>query len=1841
MDVSKYVVDALRTDGEFVLGRGRHPTTSSAPSILVLAPVGEHPAPELLRRLEHEYALSAELDAVWAVRPILLTRNQGRPTLILEDPGGEPLDRLLGAPIELGQFLPIAVGLCAALRQLHGRGFIHKDIKPANVLVTSETGQVRLMGFGIASRLPRERQPPEPPEVIAGTLAYMAPEQTGRMNRSIDSRSDLYSLGVTLYEILTGTLPFTAADPMEWVHCHIARRPVPPAERLRHVPAPVSAIVVKLLAKTADERYQTAAGVEHDLRRCRAQWQAHGRIDEFPLGERDIPDRLLVPEKLYGRAREVDALLAAFDRVVTTGTPELVLVSGYSGIGKSSVVNELHKVLVPPRGLFAAGKFDQYRSDVPYAPLAQAFQSLIRGLLSKSEAELGRWRDVLREALDPNGQLMVDLVPELKLVIGEQPPVLELPPQDRQARFQLVFRRLLGAFARPEHPLVLFLDDLQWLDMATLDLLGHLATSPEVRHVLLVGAYRENEVTRTHPLMQTVQAIRAAGGGLQEIVLAPLEVNDLESLVADALRSEPESVRQFVDLVFEKTAGNPFFSVQFLTTLAEEGLLRFDPDATVWQWDAGRITSKGYADNVLELMAAKLRRLPVGTQRALMHCACLGHVADMRTVALLQGQSEDALHGSLSAAVHAGLVLRVDGGYTFIHDRVREAAYALIPPTDRGAAHLHIGRLLLKRMSAQEVSDNIFELVNHLNAGLALIADADERDRVAELNLRAGQKAKAATAYASASRYLANGMELVGHAGWDRRYELAFGLWIEAAECEYLNGTLEHAERLLSELLAHARSRLDRAAAYRLRILFHVTTSAYEAAIDRGLECLGLFGIAIPRHPSREQVETEYEKFWAGLAGRSIESLIDLPLATDPEYRAVAAVLSALFAPTVFTNSNLFYMLICHGANLALEHGVSEATTHIYSGLAQILGPVFHRYEDGLRFGTLSYELSKKYGFGAVKAHFAMQNATAWCRPIQTAIDHTRLGYRVAADSGDLSYACYFSFRLIAYLLLQGSPLDMVSSQFQEGIELGHRIRFLDTVDIMVCQQAFIANMRGETAAFSTLSSAVFDEAAFEAGLAGRMPPMVCWYWILKLQARFISRDFAAARAAARNAGALVSATQSFIQWTDYVYFGALSIAALHDHARPDLPADELGELHAHLAQLREWANACPMTFLDKYALVGAEVARLEGRELDAIRLYEQAIRAARDNGFVQNEAVAYERASDFYRTRGFDQFAELYLRNAHYCYRRWGAEGKVRQLDQLHPHLRGEKPSLDARSSIGAPIEHLELATVLKVSQAVSGELVLEKLVETLLRTAIEHAGADRGLLVLPRGGELSIHAEANTSGSSVMVRLREAPLSAADLPESVVRYAARTQESVILDDASARNPFSGDEYLRHRRPRSVLCLPLVRQGALVAVLYLENHLASNVFTPARIAVLKLLASEAAMSLDNSRLYRELQEREAKIRRLVEANIIGVVITDFEGPIVEANDAFLDMVGYSRDDLMAGRLQWTALTPTEWHAATQRGMTQIRVTGRCDSYEKEFIRKDGRRVPALVGGAAFEETRTQAVAFVVDLSERKRAEEALHQAQAQLAHVTRVTTLGELAASIAHEVNQPLAAIAADANASLNWLAATNPELDRVREALTAIVTDCHRAADVIQRIRQLATKTEPRKARLEINDVVRDVVRLVRAELQRHDVSSAQELTNGLSSVLGDRVQLQQVILNLVMNAVEAMASVTGRRRELLIRSEPHGEDKVRVAVHDTGVGINPDHFESLGNAFFTTKPGGMGMGLSISRSIIEVHGGRLWATPNSPYGAIFHFSLPIAPAAPTSEADGALDALRKPPR
>src|SRR5712675_1889813 len=1030
-------LQVLWEDGERVFCRGESHANGDRTSVLAVLPAAEHPTPASLDRLAREYELKDELDGAWAVRPLELVRERGRIMLVLEDTRSEPLHRLFGAPMEVRSFLRLAIAVAGALTQVHRRGLVHKDIKPANILVNRTTGEIKLTGFGIASRLPRERQTPAPPESIAGTLAYMAPEQTGRMNRSIDARSDLYALGVTLYQMLTGSLPFTAADPVEWVHCHIARKPVPPSERLETVPAVVSALILKLLAKTAEERYQTAAGLERDLRRCLAAWEAQHRIDAFPLGEQDTPDRLLIPQKLYGREREIDTLLAAFDRVITSGQPELVLLSGYSGIGKSAVVNELHKALVPPRGLFASGKFDQYKRDIPYTTLGQAFQSLVHSLLGQSETELGRWRDPLSEALGPNGQLIVNLVPELELVIGKQPPVADLPPQDAQNRFQMVFRCFLGVFARKEHPLALFLDDLQWLDAATLDLLEHLATHSEVRHLLLVGAYRDNEVGPAHPLLRRLEAIRAADVRVHELALAPLELDDVGRLIADALHCEPERARPLAQLVQEKTGGNPFFAIQFFIALADEVLLAFDPVASAWQWNIDRIRAKNYTDNVVDLMAGKLRRFSGITQEALKELACLGNVAPIATLAMVHGETEEAIHAALREAVHAGLVVHQGGAYKFLHDRIQQAAYSLIPDEQRANVHLRIGRALLASMTVDELAEHLFDVANQFSRGSARLVDREEKAQVAAIDLRAGRKAKASAAYASACAYLAAGTALLDERDWSSQYELMFSLWLERAKCEFLTGNFEKAEELILELLQRAASKVDQAAVYQVKVLLHTVKSESAQAVATALTCLRLFGTDIRAHPTWEQVQAEYETVWQNLNGRHIEGLIDLPLMTDPELQAAMQVLSVLQDPANRTDFHLFCLLVCRMVNVSTQHGLCGASAHGCAYLGTILGPVFHRYSEGYRFGKLACDLVDKHGFIAhrAKVHYAMGQVAFWTQPIASAIDFMRVTFRTAIETGDLTFACYGMFQSVTALLLRNDPLDAVWRESEMALD--------------------------------------------------------------------------------------------------------------------------------------------------------------------------------------------------------------------------------------------------------------------------------------------------------------------------------------------------------------------------------------------------------------------------------------------------------------------------------------------------------------------------------------------------------------------------------------------------------------------------------------------------------------------------------------------------------------------------------------------------------------------------------------------------------------------------------------
>ncbi|WP_426419686.1 ATP-binding sensor histidine kinase [Bradyrhizobium genosp. A] len=2085
-------LQVLWEDSEYALYRGRRLTQNSSrfESVLIAIPAAAQASPAVLDRLACEYDLKDELDETWAVRPLDLVRQGARTSLVLDDPGGEPLERLIDGPMDIEIFLRLAIDIARVLSKAHSRDLIHKDVKPANIFVNCANGPVRLAGFGLASRLPRDRRAQAPPEIIAGTLAYMAPEQTGRMNRSIDSRADLYALGVSFYRMLTGVLPFNAADPMEWVHCHIARKPVAASERCASVPGPISDIVAKLLAKTAEQRYQTAAGLGHDLRHCLNEWIRHSHIARFSLGERDAPDRLLIPEKLYGREHEVKSLLAAFDRVVDGGGPELVVVAGQGGVGKSVLVAELHRALVPSRGLFASGKFDQLKRDIPYASVAQALQGLIRSLLGKSEDDLAPWRATLMGALGSNGALMATLVPELEILIGPQPPTPELPPRDAQRRFQLALRRLLAALARPEHPLVLFLDDLQWLDAATLDLIEDLLAQPDMYHLLVIGAYRDDEVTSAHPLMPRLAAIVGAGRRVEEITLKPLGLEDVSRMVAEALRSRP--IQALARLVHAKTAGNPFFAIQFLTGLAEEGLLAFDRDAGSWRWDLKQIRAKDYTDNVADFMLRKLRRLPVATRTALQQLACLGSATPVATFVLVRGDTEDVVNATIGPAIRARILFREGGVYRFLHDRVREAAYASISEGERQSVHLAIGRRLFADRLPTSVEEGVFEIVGQLNRGSALISADDGREQLAELNLIAARRAKFSTAYSSALTYLAAGTALLPTDAWRRRHDLAFALEVQRAECEFLTGALAEAEARLAELADRAASPAELANVTRLRVDLFMTLDQSDRAISVGLECLRRFGIGWSVHPTTKDVEDEYSELSRQLGDRPVEALLDLPSMADPIACAAIDVLTALVTPALFTDEKLRCRIICRMGNLCLAHGNSDASCYVYTAVGNVVSLYFGNYELGFRFGELGVELAASPGMERLRARVYL----AFSNLAKPSPHHFRSGrpvaqyvFEAAQQTGDVTYAVISRNNLVTQLLAAGTPLSDVEREAEAGLKFARGAGFGLVEALITAQIRFVRTLRGLSSSFGCFNENGFDERQFEGQLEAepRRGIAACTYWIRKLQARVLSNDYSAALAAATSAERLLWMSPVIFERADYHLYAALALIGLWDFASAGQRSNYRKKLAAHRRQLRVWAEHCPENFASRAALLDAEIARLQDREIEVERLFEQAIRSARTNDLVHEEALAYERAARFYAARGFEDIAHLYLRKARSCYLRWGADGKVRQLDEMHVQLSEPERAPGATSTIGTRVERLDLATITKVSQAVTGEINLERLIDTLLQTAVAQAGAERGLLILTQRDGPRIKASARTIGDAIVVEQSEEPVSAAMLPLTVLHHVVRTSEVIVLDDAERQVPFSADPYVMEHRARSVLCVPLLNRASFTGVLYLENNLSPGVFSPRHTAVLQLLSSQAAITLENARLYRDLEEREAKIRRLVDANIIGIFTwrlpqRDSKDFLLEVNDAFLQMLGYDREEFVSGRMPRFGLTPSEWRERDTQTLAELRQFGVCRPFEKEYIRKDGTRVPVLLGAACFDATRTEGVAFVLDLTERKRkerelraseerfrtlvqfsfdvywesdaqhrfvrqefaegvvdapahgselgktrwevphlepdaeawrkhretldahlpfrdfelarpgpdggkryvsvsglpvfdeagrftgyrgvgrhiterkkAEEALRRSEAylaeaqrlsnsgayafnaagskywseelyriwgfdplqgipsreiwqqrlhpddrdsflekyqagprqkreyaidyrivlpdgtikhlrsigrpsysatgefievvgttidvterkqaeaerervrqletDLAHLNRLGVMGELTASLAHEILHPIATARNNARAGMRFLEMKRPNLGEVMEALACVVRDADRAKDIVGRIRDHIKKSPPREETFDINEAIDEVIVMVRHAIDRHRVTVYTRLKQGLMSVDGDRVQLQQVVLNLVLNAVEAMSAAREGPRELSISTGPNDNSGILVAVADSGPGIDPEHLDLVFKPFHTTKPSGMGMGLSICQSIIAAHGGRLWAEANRPRGAIFQFTLPAGPDGP----------------
>jgi predicted ATPase/signal transduction histidine kinase len=1372
-----------------------------------------------------------------------------------------PLAALCGQPMPPGLFLKVATAVAAALADLHAKGQVQENLNPDAILVDPDI---------FAVTLPTAGKEPAPP--------YMSPEQTGRLNLPLDHRSDLYSLGVIYYEMLTGSLPCEAEDLLEWVHCHIAHAPRPLQEVVPEIPGPLSDLVMKLLAKDPQERYQTAAGVRWDLDRLLSQWEERGLLEPIPLGEKDLQSRLVVPQKLYGREKELALLTEAFAEVRESARQELVMVAGYSGIGKSSLVQSLRQTVLRERGYFASGKFDQYRRNIPYSTIADAFRHLVRQLLSESEERVAQWRKALRSALGISGQLIVDIVPELELIIGKQPEVPVIPPSEADRRFKLFFRRFVSVFAGPEHPLVLFLDDLQWPDPGTLKLLGDLAFHDEVPYLLVIGAYRDNEVSPSHPLMLLLADLETSAPPPRTVVLAPLSLEDLGQLLADTLKAEAGSVAPLTRLVQEKTGGNPFFVLQFIQALYREGLIRFDSTRVAWTWDIEGIRDKGYTDNIADLMAAKLKKLPERTLHVIELAACIGNAFDLRTLAMASQLSERETREALKETIEEGLVLETEAGYLFVHDRIQEAAYSLVPEQDRPALHLRIGRLLLAQLSDDGLEERILDVVNQLNGGVPLIEAEAERERVAELNFRAARRSRAATAYASALEFAEVATALLPSDAWERRYDLAFNLDLLHGECEYLAGNLEGARERLTRLFRRARPSADKADVTCVLIDLFTTQDRSDHAVEAGLEYLHSAGVEWPPHPGEAQLRQEFDRLWERLGDREIEELLDLPQIRDPEGRAVMDVLARMLPPALFTDGNLFGLGVCRLVDLSLEHGNSDASCLGYLWIGLLLSANFGEYRRAYRFGKVGLDLVEQRGLERYRARVYLEwchLATPWNLALRSGPPLVVRALETALERGDLTFAAYSSCNLISALLAAPVPLAEVQEEAERRLLFCRKARFGMIAGIIAAQLGMIRMLRGLTVRPGSFDSHApgngsldFDQAGYERHLAEDPAMAVArsWYWVRKLQGSFLFSDIAASRHAAQKMKEVLWTMPSHLEMVEYVFFDALTCCARYRDAGPEERKVLLEEVEAHRDQFRSWEGYRPENFADRSALLSAERERILGNSLEAEQLYEQALYLAREQGLVYNEALICELASRFYRVRGFRIFADVYLCYAVSAYRHWGADGKVGQLEQ-------EFPVLKERATHGA-MGDVDAITVVKASQAISREILHTRLLDALMRIVLENAGARKGVLALVRG-EISVEAEASLLQEEIAVTLAPAPPPEELFPVSVANFVRRTGEKIILEDASEPNMFSADPYLKQRKILSLLCLPVVRQAELVGLLYLENDLVKGAFTGNRIAILDALAAQIAISLENARLYEAFRELsgnlEARVREAVE----------------------------------------------------------------------------------------------------------------------------------------------------------------------------------------------------------------------------------------------------------------------------------------------------------------------------------------------------------------------------------
>ena len=1541
-----------------------------------------HPDFNALVQFRNQFAIARNLDSEYVVRPLSLEREGNGYALVMPDAGAVSLSeywsRLYGEPKPDGEaptagenppqkierFLRTAIQLACALHELGLARVVHKDIKPANILIDPETGQVKLIDFSIASLLPKEQQQPVSPNGLEGTLAYIAPEQTGRMNRGIDYRTDFYSLGVTLYELLTGQLPFTTSDPLELLHCHIAQNPAPPAdledERGQAYSAILSAIVMKLMAKNAENRYQSALGLKHDLEQCLASLENTGAIAAFELGKRDICDRFTIPDKLYGRERDVQTLLDAFERV-SQGSREMLLVAGFSGIGKTAVINEVHKPIVKKQGYFIKGKFDQFNRNIPFSAFVQAFRNLMAQLLGEPEQVLAGWKKKIIQAVGKNGQVLIEVIPELEQIIGPQTPADELSSAAAQNRFNLLFQRFIALFTTAKHPLVIFLDDLQWADSASLKLVQVLLEKQKRCHLLLLGAYRDNEVFPAHPLMVTVQELQQKEFSVKTITVTPLSEDHINQMVADTLNCPPDIAAPLTQVIYQRTQGNPFFSIRFLKSLYKENSISFNRDLSYWECDLTQVREVAITDNVLEFMASQLQKLPPATQHILKLAACIGHEFDLSTVSIVGEISIQEAALSVWPALEEQVLFPINEvykffqtadyttnlpediavSYRFLHDRIQQAAYSLIPAAERQEIHLKIGRLLLKDISNKKIKldeNAIFQIANQLNLGVGSIVDVDERQELAGLNFLAGKKALQETAYSAAAEYCSQARNLLLENAWKNNYKFTLELYELSTESEYLAGNSSGSETLKDIVLAETDRPLDRARVYEVWIQVLIAKNQFLKAISVGLGFLANLGIQLPQQPAEEEVERVIGNLLEQFPLEQISNLRELQNMVDPQQIVVMRILSGLLNAAYLANPDLLPLIVAKQVEISVTYGNTDVSPSAYANYGLILCGVVNEIEAGCCFGKLALDLfncaieSKQ--FYAKTAEIVGLSIQHWQGAIAETLDLLLDGYKVGLETGDFESASFAAYDYCAHSFVAGKNLISLEQELQNYSSVIGEFQQTMVFHLNELHRQTILNLTAKQTRKepTLLQGTAYDETAMLAQHQHDSDfSSLALLYIDKLFLAYLFGEYRQAVVAGDEAENYLEGIPAQVFVPLFHFYDALSWLSLYPGLEEAEKKRTIARIKAHYKKIATWAEHAPMNYAHKRDLLQAEQHRVAGDKLAAIEHYDRAIAGARANQYIQEEAIANERFALFYLDWGRSREAAAYMQEAHTCYVQWGARAKVERLEADYPELlapilrqqRLESETIarltdytqtltttfqrDTQSHIGLS-DTLDLAAILQASQVLSSSIELDKLLKDIVEIILANAGAKRIVLLTPnddRQWHVRARAEQGENGE-ILAEMVTMPISPNRLPIRLIQYVKNTQTPVLIHEAETEIPGIVSGYLLNRQPQSVLCLPLIYQSNLVAVVYLEHPTTKNLFTSYRQKILEFLCAQAAVALQNAYLY-EKEQKESTALKLSETrfktmfdNAADAVFILSKTGFISANQACVTLFGYN-----------------------------------------------------------------------------------------------------------------------------------------------------------------------------------------------------------------------------------------------------------------------------------------------------------------------------------------------------